>query len=159
MSEGAIPDPPGFELPLLLLSGFRSIIDQLHAELAGQGHPDLRPAHGFAMQAIGAEGATATEVGRRLGVSKQAAAKTVDRLVALGYAERRGDADDRRQKTVLLTERGFDALYRSAVIFDQIRSAWAAALGVERVRALETDLQRMAPAAGFRLDLAGWLGG
>ena len=53
----------GFELPLLLFGGFRSIIDELHAELARRGHPDLRPAHGFALQAIGPHGATATEAG------------------------------------------------------------------------------------------------
>ena len=53
-------EPPGFELPLLLFAGFRSLIDQLHAELAVRGHPDLRPAYGFAMQAIGVRGATAT---------------------------------------------------------------------------------------------------
>ena len=46
----------GFELPLLLFGGFRSIIDELHAELARRGHPDLRPAHGFALQAIGTRG-------------------------------------------------------------------------------------------------------
>ena len=57
----------GFELPLLLFGGFRSIIDELHAELARRGHPDLRPAHGFALQAIGPRGATATEAGRAAG--------------------------------------------------------------------------------------------
>src|SRR5437762_1039413 len=56
-------DTYGFELPLLLFGGFRSIIDELHAELARRGHPDVRPAHGFALQAIGLGGATATEAG------------------------------------------------------------------------------------------------
>src|SRR3984885_10980260 len=84
----------GYELPLLLFAGFRSVIDELHAELARRGHQDMRPAHGFAMQAIGFSGATATEVGRRLGISKQAAGKTVERLEALGYVERAGDRPD-----------------------------------------------------------------
>ena len=83
---------PGFVLPLLLFAGFRAIIDRLHAELAEQGHPEVRPAHGFALQAIGLDGATASEIGRRLGVSKQAAGKTTDRLAALGYVERVDDA-------------------------------------------------------------------
>ena len=52
----AEPDPPGFELPLLLFAGFRALIDALHAELAVQGHPGVRPAYGFAMQAIGPHG-------------------------------------------------------------------------------------------------------
>src|SRR3984957_2414371 len=95
-----------FELPMLLFAGFRSIIDQLHAELARQGHPDLRPAHGFAMQAIGPSGAPASEAGRRLGISKQAAGKTVDRLESLGYAERVDDEADGRRKLVRLTPHG-----------------------------------------------------
>src|SRR5215469_9999008 len=92
----------GFELPLLLFAGFRAIIDELHAELARRGHPDLRPAHGFALQAIGIGGTTATEAGRRLGISKQAAGKTIDRLAELGYADRLDDAADRRRKLVRL---------------------------------------------------------
>src|SRR3954469_19699399 len=102
-------EPPGFELPLLLFAGFRALIDDLHAELARQGHPDVRPAYGFAMQAIGPGGATASEVGRRLGVSKQAAGKTIDRLEELGYAERVDDPADGRRKLVRLTARGIDS--------------------------------------------------
>src|SRR4051794_33509669 len=83
---GPAPRPPGWQLPLLLFSGFRALIDDLHAELARQGHPDARPAHGFALQAIGPDGVTASDLGRRLGISKQAAGKTVDHLVRLGYA-------------------------------------------------------------------------
>src|SRR4051794_40441385 len=101
---------PGYELPLLLFAGFRAIVDELHAELARQGHPDVRPVYGFAMQAIGRDGATASELGRRLGVSKQAAGKTVDRLVHLGYAERVDDGADARRKLVRLTPHGIDAL-------------------------------------------------
>src|SRR5258707_14036679 len=80
----------GFELPLLLFGGFRSIIDELHAELARRGHPEVRPAHGFALQAIGLDGATATEAGRRRGVSKQAAGKTIDPRQGPGYGCRPG---------------------------------------------------------------------
>lgn len=152
-------DGHGFELPLLLFAGFRAIVDRLHAELARQGHPDVRPAHGFALQAIGVRGASASEVGRRLGVSKQAAGKTVDRLEALGYVRREDDPADARRKVVLLTPRGLDVLDRSAAIFGEIRAEWAQTLGVRRVRDMERDLRTMVPAAFFRLDVAGWFGG
>jgi|SRR5579875_799576 len=151
-------DPPGFELPLLLLAGFRTLIDQLHTELARRGHADMRPAHGFTMQAIGPDGATASDLGRRLGVSKQAAGKTVDRLEEIGYAERVPDGGDGRRKVVRLTPRGIEALAISAQIFDDLRADWARTLGPDRVRELENDLRKMTPAAGFRLDIAGWLG-
>lgn len=147
----------GFELPLLLFAGFRSLIDQLHEELARQGHPDVRPAHGFAMQAIGRDGATASEVGRRMGVSKQAAGKTVDRLAALGYAERVDDESDGRRKLVRLTPRGIDSLVRSAEIFADLRTGWAKTLGAKRLRELETALREVSPGS-FRLDVIGWFG-
>jgi DNA-binding MarR family transcriptional regulator len=145
-------------LPLMLFGGFRTLIDRLHAELARQGHPDVRPAYGFAMQAIGRDGATASELGRRLGVSKQAAGKTVDRLVDLGYAERSADAADARRKLVRLTPRGYDALARSAAVFDQLRAEWAERLGADRVHALEADLRTVVPPTAVRLDVAGWFG-
>ena len=148
----------GFELPLLLFGGFRSIVDELHAELARRGHPDLRPAHGFALQAIGVRGATATEAGRRLGISKQAAGKTIERLEDLGYAQRAGDDQDRRRKLVRITPRGLEALAMSAMIFDDIRSRWARELGPGRLSALEADLRAMVPGETFRLDVPGWFG-
>ncbi|MFE0136821.1 MarR family winged helix-turn-helix transcriptional regulator [Streptomyces sp. NPDC059037] len=152
-------DGRGYELPLLLFAGFRTLIDRLHAELARQGHPDARPAHGFAMQAIGMRGASASEVGRRLGVSKQAAGKTIDRLIALGYAARTDDPADARRKLVRLTPHGIDALARSAAIFEELHAEWARQLGTRRLRAMEDDLRAVVPPEAFRLDAAGWMGG
>src|ERR1700753_3452233 len=103
-------DSYGFELPLLLFGGFRSVIDELHAELARRGHPDLRPAHGFALQAIGLDGATATETARRRAASRQAAGKTIDRRAELGYVRKAGDDADRRRKLVRITPQGLQAL-------------------------------------------------
>ncbi|MDF2710272.1 MAG: MarR family transcriptional regulator [Nonomuraea muscovyensis] len=150
-------DPPGFELPLRLLMGFRVLIDELHAELARQGHPDLRPMHGFVMQAVG-HGTTAVELGRTLGVSKQAAGKTIETLERTGYVERAVDPADTRRKLVRLTPRGIDALGRSARIFDTLRRRWADELGEDRLRALEADLRKVTPADLFRLDTPGWFG-
>jgi DNA-binding MarR family transcriptional regulator len=154
-SEGG----PGYELPLLLLAGFRAVIDEAHEELAARGHPELRPAHGFAMQALGTFGAPAADVARRLGVSKQAAGKTIDRLAELGYVERGGESADRRRKLVRLTPRGIEALALSAEAFEHVRARWAGQLGAGRVAAMEADLRAVAPGQALRLDLPGWLGG
>ena len=148
----------GFELPMLLFAGFRSIIDELHAELARQGHPDMRPMHGFVFQAIGPGGTTAAQLARRLGVSKQAAGKTIDHLERLGYLERAPDPADARRKAVRLTGRAFDALDRSARLFDGLRARWAEVIGKDRLRALEADLREVTSSQGFRLDIPGWFG-
>ncbi|MBT2213541.1 MarR family winged helix-turn-helix transcriptional regulator [Actinomadura sp. NEAU-AAG7] len=155
---GPSGDPPGFELPLRLFLAFRTIIDEAHEELARQGHPDMRPMHGFVFQAIGPHGTTAVELGRRLGVSKQAAGKMVESLERLGYVERAADPADARRKIVRLTAHGVDSLVRSAEIFERIRDAWTERLGADRVRALEADLKEIAPTGLWRLDAPGWFG-
>ncbi|MER5350529.1 MarR family winged helix-turn-helix transcriptional regulator [Kitasatospora sp. NPDC002551] len=150
---------PGFELPLRLLFAFRLIIDELHERIAREGHPDFRPMHGFVFQAIGPDGTTAVELGRRLGVSKQAAGKTVEQLERLGYVERGSDPADARRKVVRLTARGVDSLVRSARIFDELRVEWAGKLGgEERLRGLEDALRTLAPGDPFRLDTPRWFG-
>jgi len=151
--------PPGFELPLRLFLAFRVLIDELHAELSRQGHSAIRPMHGFVMQAIGPEGTTAADLGRALGITKQAAGKTVETLERIGYVERTRDPADTRRKIVRLTTYGEDALARSARIFDDLRARWAAELGEDRLRALESDLRKVTPADVWRLDVPGWFGG
>nr|WP_062334218.1 MarR family winged helix-turn-helix transcriptional regulator [Herbidospora sakaeratensis] len=148
----------GFELPLRLLMAFRVLIDALHEELAERGHPDMRPMHGFVLQAVARGADSAASLGRTLGVSKQAAGKTVETLEELGYVTRVPDPADSRRKTVVLTGRGVDALRQSAEVFDELRARWAAELGAGRLDDLEDTLRRMTPDDLFRLDVPGWFG-
>jgi DNA-binding MarR family transcriptional regulator len=151
-------DAPGFELPLRMFMAFRMALDEVHAELAAQGHPDVRPTHGYVFQAIGPHGTTAADLGRTLGISKQAAGKTIAALEGLGYVALSPDPHDARRKLVHLTARGVDVLARSARVFETIRARWAAELGTERLRELEADMRRMTPDDFFRLDVPGWFG-
>ncbi|MCE0763899.1 MarR family winged helix-turn-helix transcriptional regulator [Pseudonocardia kujensis] len=144
---------PGFALPLLLLAGFQTLVDALHEDLAEQGHPEARPMHGFALQAVG-EGTTAAELGRRLGVTKQAAAKTIAALGTAGYVERAADPTDARRVVVRPTARGRDLLARSAAIFDDLRARWVRELGEDAVRTIEDALGRIT--SGPRLDAPSW---
>jgi DNA-binding MarR family transcriptional regulator len=147
----------GAELALRLFGAFRSLVDDLHDELARRGHPAVRPAHGFALQAIGARGATASELGARLGVSKQAAGKTVDTLAALGYVERTADPGDARRKIVVLTESGREVLSLSFEIFERLRGERERAVGAARMREAEAALRSLDGAAAPRVDASAWL--
>ena len=148
--------PPAWEMPLLLLGAFRSLVDEAHVVLADRGHPGVRPVHGFALQAIGG-GATASEVGARLGVSKQAAAKTIAMLEAQGYVERRDDPADARRRRVIPTQRGRDLLAESARAFREAVARWERVAGAEDVARLGATLRAVAP-AGAPLDFASWAG-
>jgi DNA-binding MarR family transcriptional regulator len=149
----------GFELPLLLAGTFRALIDALHQELARQGHPEARPLHGFALQALGPDGATISDLGRRLGVSKQAAAKTAASLEQVGYLRRVPDPRDARAQLLLRTDHGTDMLTRSAEIFEQLREDITGQIGQRRLAELEDDLETIATSHGsLKLgDLPGWL--
>lgn len=146
-------------LPVLLLGAFRAVVDQAHAELARRGHPDARPLHGFALQAVGPEGASISEIGRRLGVSKQAAAKTVASLERLGYTVREPHPTDARATLVRRSPRGEEFLALSAAEFGRVRDQIAGVLGPDEVARLEDDLERLLQdAPDQRLaDLPGWL--
>jgi DNA-binding MarR family transcriptional regulator len=150
--------PPGYELPLLLFAAFRSIVDATHADLAAQGHPGLRPMHGFVFQAIGVHGTTAVQLAARLGVTKQAAGKTIATLEKQGYLERAASPHDARAKIVRLTGKGIEFLELSARAFDEIQAQWAEAVGEQRLTELRADLRVFAPGELFRLDAPGWFG-
>lgn len=149
----------GFELPILMATAFRALVDALHEDLATRGHPDARPLHGFALQAVGWDGCTASQLGQRLGVSKQAAAKTTAALERLGYVTRRRDPADARAMWIERTPKGQEMLELSATTFARLRAAWVESLGGDRVRALEDDLERIAgESASAKIgDLPGWL--
>jgi DNA-binding MarR family transcriptional regulator len=150
---------PGFELPLLLAGAFRELIDNLHAELDKHGHGGARPVHGFALQAVGPDGATVSELGRRLGISKQAAAKTAAGLEEIGYITRRPSDRDGRAVVLMRTPRGEEMLDLSAAIFEQLHQSWVRRLGPARVAAIEDGLAEIvtgSPTARIG-DLPGWM--
>ncbi|MBW0102114.1 winged helix-turn-helix transcriptional regulator [Pseudonocardia sp. KRD-291] len=114
--------------------------------------------HGFVLQAVGPHGTTAVELGRALGVSKQAAGKTVAGLEAQGYLERGSDPSDSRRKLVRLTPRGRALLSRSAAVLDALRARWSDGLGEQRLRDLEDALTAMTSGPAPRLDTPAWFG-
>ncbi|WP_406273387.1 MarR family winged helix-turn-helix transcriptional regulator [Nocardia sp. NBC_00881] len=156
-------DAGGYELPLRMLLGFRAVIDEVHADLVQHGHPELRPIHGFLFQAVGRaggpNGCTAADLGRALGISKQAAGKHIEVLDRLGYVRQGSDPADARRKVYTLTDRALDALTRSARVFDRIHDRWADLLGADRLAAMERDLRTLTPGEVFRLDTPNWFNG
>jgi DNA-binding MarR family transcriptional regulator len=149
----------GYELPLLLAAAFRALIDELHGELEREGHRHARPVHGFALQAIGRDGTTVTELGRRLGISKQAAAKTAAGLEQLGYVVRVPDSRDGRAVRLHRTPHGEHMLATSAAILERVRRRWSQVIGADRLAGLEDTLTELVgPSGRAKLgDLPGWL--
>jgi DNA-binding MarR family transcriptional regulator len=147
----------GADLALLLLGGFRSLADAAHIELAHRGHEDVRPVHDFAIRAIAAGADSASDLGRRMSISKQAAAKTIAVLQERGYVARGVDPADARRKRLDVTQRGLDMLREAEAIFDELRDRWAQQVGLDRLEALEAALTDLVADAPVRLDAPGWI--
>ena len=147
----------GADLALLLLGGFRTLVDAATAELARRGHQDVRPVHDFAMRAIAAGADTASELGRRLSITKQSAAKTIAVLQERGYVARDTDPLDARRKRLQVTALGFDMLRQGEAIFDELRDQWAQQIGAAELESIETHLAAVVGAQPVRFDTPGWL--
>ena len=133
-------DRSGANLALLLLGGFRSLAQAATEQLALRGFEDFRPAHDFALRAIAAGANSASELGRRLSMSKQAAAKTIALLEQRGYVGRVPDSQDGRRKRLQLTPSGFDVLRLGEEIFNELRAHWGDQIGMDRLEMVEAVL-------------------
>jgi DNA-binding MarR family transcriptional regulator len=151
-----VPDlPPDHAMPFLLISAFRGLVDSVHEHLADAGFPHLRAAHGFAMQAIG-NGCTSVELGQRLGVSKQAAAKTARTLEDMGLIERRANPLDGRERILVPTTQGRRMLQLSADGFTRLVGRWRVAVGDANVDAVLTTLTQASHGRRGPTDLSDW---
>lgn len=146
----------GADLALLLLAGYRNLVDEVVRELAARGYGEVRPAHEYAMRAIRSGAESASELGRALAISKQAAAKTIAALEERGFVAREDDPADARRKRLRVTERGLEVMRTGEEIFDELRARLARRLGAERLDELEKQLTLLVGDAPLRLDAPGW---
>lgn len=145
----------GADLALLLLGGFRQLATSAGVELMRRGYPELRPSQEFAMRTIADGANNASELGRRLSISKQAAAKVVALLEERGYVARIDDVADSRRKLLIVTPMGHEVMRQGEAIFEDLRAAWARKIGEPALDRLEQDLQALVGDAAVDLDAPG----
>lgn len=147
----------GAELALLLLGSYRSLVDEVVRGLAVRGYDDVRPSHDFAMRAIASGADTASELGRRLSVTKQAAAKTIAILLERGYIELSPDPEDGRRKRIRVTPLGWEVMHAGEAIFDELHERWEQEMGVEQLALLKEQLRRIVGDAPVQIEAPGWV--
>jgi DNA-binding MarR family transcriptional regulator len=147
----------GPDLALLLLGGFRTLVDTAVEELARRGYEDVRPVHDFALRAIAAGADSASELGRRMSITKQSAAKTIAVLQERGYVAREPDPRDARRKRLEVTPLGFDVMRTGEGIFDELRDRWARQIGAAELETLEDQLVELVGEQPIRFDTPGWM--
>jgi DNA-binding MarR family transcriptional regulator len=154
---GGVSSRTGADLALLLLAGFRTLADQATTELAQRGYEDVRPVHDFALRAVLSGADSASELGRRMSVSKQAAAKTLSVLEERRYVTREPDSADRRRARIRVTDRGLGMLQEGETIFDELRERWEQQVGAASLSSLEETLRQLLGNETIRLDSPGWI--
>lgn len=132
----------GSELVTLLVGAVRGISQVFIDRMTAAGFDDVRPTHGFALTLVGDHGTTATELGRRLGMTKQSAGEVVTHLARQGYVERRPDPEDRRARRITLTARGRECVDIIWAELADVQGAWAEAVGPAGLEELTAGLRK-----------------
>ena len=148
----------GAELALLLLGGFRALADDASEELARRGYARIRPVHDFAIRTIDAGADTASELAGKLGVSKQAAAKTIAFLEERGYISGGTDPRDSRRRRFTVTDEGRLLLHTGEQVFDELRELWAQRIGATELERLEDALSELGIRTETSFDAPGYFG-
>ena len=149
------------DVPLirLLSMAVTVALEELHEELDRRGHGVLRPAHGYAMNAVLNGRNTASQIGPLLGMTKQGAAKLVQALVDEGYLMFEDSSDDARRKPLSLTDKGHEAVRVSVETQERIEREWAANVGHRRMSTTRSALEqavRSATGGGLPPVRSGW---
>ena len=87
--------------------------------------------------------ASVTGLAPLMGITKQAASKLVEAMVAGGYLERGADPRDGRHRPVHLTDRGHELLRSVEQIYAELEAQWAAVVGASHIQRMRSDLVRV----------------
>ncbi|AGZ44660.1 MarR family winged helix-turn-helix transcriptional regulator [Actinoplanes friuliensis] len=138
------------DLPVLLLSAARGLVDGVDAGVRARGFDDIRPAHGFAFARLAGDGATVGQLAEHLDVTKQAASQMVEELVTKGYVERRPHPEDARARLIVLSAKGWACTRAADEAATEVLRPWADTLGPKRLAALRADLSLLATPGRLR---------
>ena len=128
--------------PALLRHARTTYGTAMRRALGNAGYRDI-PKNGLYLiggMALQEHGVPLGELVRELRVSKQAASKLVDALVAGGYLQRAADENDRRKLVVTLTRRGRAAAEVQAKAREQVDAELLARVGARAVSTTRSTL-------------------
>ncbi|MDQ1581865.1 MAG: hypothetical protein QOD05_2640, partial [Microbacteriaceae bacterium] len=100
---------------------------------------------------------SASDLGRRTSVSKQAAAKTIAVLVERGFVVSAPDPNDARRKRLQVTGAGLEVMSQGEAILENVREKWKKQIGSTELANLEARLTALVGDAAIRIDAPGWV--
>lgn len=130
---------PGIPIARLTAMVFRTLMDDLHAQLEKRGFRDVGASYGYVVLEARNGPLGVTDIARLLGVSKQAASKLVSAMQQSGYLLA-SNADDQRARRVEISARGRRLLATVEDIYRELEAQWAEVIGEQGVEAIRRDL-------------------
>jgi DNA-binding MarR family transcriptional regulator len=132
---------PATEPHLPMLMGM--VFGRLRQQLAEQA-PELRPSQLRVLEWLPPEGLTISELAECAEMTTQGCGQFVRQLEGLGMVEVAVADHDARARVVRVTDRGREALARSAAVLEACEEAWADQVGAERWRVFREVLEEVA---------------
>lgn len=128
-------------LARLLAIAYRQLIDDLHDQLRERGWHEVRPAYGFVLLAARETPVTVSALAEDLGMTKQAASKLAESMLAAGLLQRGAEEGDQRRRPLVLSAEGHRLLAEVEEIYAALEARWAERIGADGVERLRTDLR------------------
>jgi len=132
---------PGYLLARLGESSRR----RFHKALEPEG---LHPRDFGVMTMVAAQpGMSQQQLHEKTAIDPSSMVAVIDELEAAGLAERRPDPEDRRARTIFLTDRGEQTLRRVRALAGELQREFFEALSAEELRTLHALLRKLAGSA------------
>jgi DNA-binding MarR family transcriptional regulator len=126
-------DPADADLPLAASFAGWAMSDEVARRIAADGYDDVRFADGVVFQHLIGGPLAVGELAERLGVSQQAASKSLADLERRGYVRRESDPADARLRRARLTDRAQGAIAAGRTHRAALAAELAERLGPRRV--------------------------
>jgi DNA-binding MarR family transcriptional regulator len=126
-------------VPLLMGLLFREI----HETFAAEDWGGLRQSHFRVIGSVPEGGITITELGQRVGMTKQGCGQFVTSLVETGHLRVDADPHDRRTRVVRRTELAHRTMLAVSERFRRLEEDWAQRVGERRYRTFRRVLEEL----------------
>jgi DNA-binding MarR family transcriptional regulator len=125
-----------------MLMGF--LLNQVRAAFAGEDWGGLRQSHFRVMTSTPAAGISITDLGLRVGMTKQGCGQFVSHLVDTGHLKVERDPDDRRTRIVKRTALGNRTVKRVTARILRVEQKWAGQVGDQKYQVFREVLDQLA---------------
>jgi DNA-binding MarR family transcriptional regulator len=139
----SIPPGPDRDLALIFTALSATLDERIRSAVAAAGYADVRVSHGYVFQHLVEGPATVGELAGKLGMTHQAASKSLAELERLGYVQRDRRPGDARIRRVELTMRAHGAIEAARTARRELNAELRGLLDPASEATLDTALERL----------------